>query len=676
MMAVARKTLCNGFPTRSGGRGLDAAFPPAAVRGRFFYSGFTLLEMLLVLFILGLMATAATVFTETLGTQSQYDDTRQRLDTLRRAIVGDPARISNGGSEVSGFVADMGRLPYCLRELIDGKCADADPEPIAWQLDEINGSGIWGGWRGPYLLAMPNSDGTRVFRDGWANKYADAAEDARNFGWVVSGALNVQSLGKDGAAGGEGLDADYPADSAASLIAQGDYSVNLRNWDEVEVQFDNQTDADVIAIPQGALRLRINYPVTPADPLEGPFPDWTNAELDSPEERDTAEFLSAPFPEAGPVYAAKESSLKAFVGEMMVPAEADLSGTTLTLPPLLTVSGATLGSNSLTVPAGTEIPVPAGTTLTGTSLKLPAGRIIVPPGSTLGGTTLTWPQLRVRVPAGSTLSGTTLAFPSSGGGMTVPAGSVLAGTQLTMQRQMSVPAGSSLAGGVLNLTITLTVPFGSTLAGGKLTLPSAGGPHAISWDASALLAYTDPYLYPALVLPADSAEPTKAGTRLLIYAELDTASVTAGNLAKYVLGTPVGSTLSGNVLTLPLSGSVTLPPGSVLQGSMRVVLGADTVTVPAGSTLAGTTLTLPTGDVLSVPEGSKLAGATLSLVPTLPVPWGMRSLTVVCENDGAGSAFDGDCDAGTSEPVEPYQVKLVPNLAPPAKPSPLHWKIR
>lgn len=38
---------------------------------------------------------------------------------IREAILGDPRKTVNGQAVMSGFVADMGRLPTCLRELLE-----------------------------------------------------------------------------------------------------------------------------------------------------------------------------------------------------------------------------------------------------------------------------------------------------------------------------------------------------------------------------------------------------------------------------------------------------------------------------------------------------------------------------------------------------------------------------
>ena len=75
-----------------------------------FQYGFTLLEMVLVLFLIGLLASAGLLFTEGVEDQAKYDETKRRMELIRKAIIGDATRTINGAPEVSGFAADMGRL--------------------------------------------------------------------------------------------------------------------------------------------------------------------------------------------------------------------------------------------------------------------------------------------------------------------------------------------------------------------------------------------------------------------------------------------------------------------------------------------------------------------------------------------------------------------------------------
>lgn len=209
--------------------------------------GFTLLEMLLVIFLMALVASAGLMLTEGVEDQAKYDETKHRMELIRKAIVGDPTRTVNGAPELSGFVADMGRLPLCLAELLtlgdevvpatvpktyESPCDDT-VIVSAWNLDQDTGVGI--GWRGPYLQVIPESGGGLRFRDGYGNEGANAANDALNSGWDYSVTGTTTSLSS------EGMDLTVATDDVAApqLIVSADWQVQLPA--AVSVTLENQS---------------------------------------------------------------------------------------------------------------------------------------------------------------------------------------------------------------------------------------------------------------------------------------------------------------------------------------------------------------------------------------------------------------------------------------------------
>ena len=81
--------------------------------------GFTLLELLLVVFILSVLALSAFSLTDTLDSnqdQFRYEAARNQARKFERAIVD---RVE-GQAVVGGFVADMGGLPLNMLELAFG----------------------------------------------------------------------------------------------------------------------------------------------------------------------------------------------------------------------------------------------------------------------------------------------------------------------------------------------------------------------------------------------------------------------------------------------------------------------------------------------------------------------------------------------------------------------------
>jgi prepilin-type N-terminal cleavage/methylation domain-containing protein len=81
---------------------------------------FTLVELLTVMVVLVALATITVKSTAQFSFDSRYQITQDHYDKIKTAILGNPNQTINGHPSVSGFVADMGRLPNCLRELIDG----------------------------------------------------------------------------------------------------------------------------------------------------------------------------------------------------------------------------------------------------------------------------------------------------------------------------------------------------------------------------------------------------------------------------------------------------------------------------------------------------------------------------------------------------------------------------
>jgi prepilin-type N-terminal cleavage/methylation domain-containing protein len=180
--------------------------------------GFTLIEMTVVLLLITLLASVAIRETNSLSFQVRYEQTQERLERIREAILGNPRQIINGQQAISGFVADMGRLPENLRELLQsGSCSDPTKKtpltctaPATWTWTSIityegkcsdttfstktacqtNGHGWLNvGWNGPYLQVSGNPGDADVLTDGWGT----------NYNWQMTGAdLVIESWGKDG----------------------------------------------------------------------------------------------------------------------------------------------------------------------------------------------------------------------------------------------------------------------------------------------------------------------------------------------------------------------------------------------------------------------------------------------------------------------------------------------
>lgn len=224
--------------------------PPRTVR----HCGFTLIELLVVVALLSSVSLLAFgIFAED-RTQIRYDDTRARLQVLRRAVLG--LNGPPGGETPGGFVADNGALPTDLATLLQAgslatrgvKSPVFDPKP-----DDTNcandGTGettiadaaaqLIKGHAGDYLGGLAFNG---RYRDGWGN--VSASDDALNFGWQTAydsaaRALSITSLGLDNAAGGS----DYAVDVGLG-IAANDWLIPLGGW---TVQLKNARATDISA---------------------------------------------------------------------------------------------------------------------------------------------------------------------------------------------------------------------------------------------------------------------------------------------------------------------------------------------------------------------------------------------------------------------------------------------
>jgi type II secretory pathway pseudopilin PulG len=211
----------------------------------------TLIELLLVLTILAALAASAASFVEEADDQLRYQDTQNRLTSLREGVLG---RAAAGRAKHDGFVADLGRLPATVKELVDPGLLPAwqiDP-PGLIDLATVPPTGLGYGWRGPYVPSLPRVSGERAYPDGWGNAGL-SGEPADDFGWLLqlNGAdLTLQSRGRDGKVGataGDPYSADYPN---GPLIQAADHALDLNGW-SVRVQ--------ITAASAQTLRLRLRY---------------------------------------------------------------------------------------------------------------------------------------------------------------------------------------------------------------------------------------------------------------------------------------------------------------------------------------------------------------------------------------------------------------------------------
>jgi len=113
--------------------------------------GFTLMELLVVLLIIGILSTVAIRTIDATRDRSFFDQTAKEMGQLAQAITGNPDLTYDGRRVDFGFYGDMGRLPSDLRELVHNP-GDSN-------------------WHGPYIRQTVSGDTASYLLDGWGDQY-------------------------------------------------------------------------------------------------------------------------------------------------------------------------------------------------------------------------------------------------------------------------------------------------------------------------------------------------------------------------------------------------------------------------------------------------------------------------------------------------------------------------
>ena len=112
--------------------------------------GFTLIELIIVIIIVGIMTTVAVRKLSTSLDTAKYEHTKKELDALAAAMVGDPSLFAEGSRTDFGYVGDVGALPPNLDAL-------------------VTNPGGFATWDGPYISR--GVDLNEFKQDGWKSAY-------------------------------------------------------------------------------------------------------------------------------------------------------------------------------------------------------------------------------------------------------------------------------------------------------------------------------------------------------------------------------------------------------------------------------------------------------------------------------------------------------------------------
>lgn len=118
--------------------------------------GFTLVELVIIIVVLGIVAAVAIPRYGNLTEAAKINATRSEMEIIKRAITGN-ARLIAGGEYIDcGFEGDVGFVPSRLQDLI------TKPDSIP-TYDKFTRRG----WNGPYL----DSTGGAYLTDAWLVPY-------------------------------------------------------------------------------------------------------------------------------------------------------------------------------------------------------------------------------------------------------------------------------------------------------------------------------------------------------------------------------------------------------------------------------------------------------------------------------------------------------------------------
>ncbi len=126
------------------------------ILGKLNQSGFTLIELVIVIITLGILAAVAIPKFTDMTEASKKTATKKEMFALKRAITGNPEALAGGRYIDRGFEGDVGFPPSLLQDLT----AKPGSVSVYNKLTSL-------GWNGPYIDNTENS----YLTDSWGNIY-------------------------------------------------------------------------------------------------------------------------------------------------------------------------------------------------------------------------------------------------------------------------------------------------------------------------------------------------------------------------------------------------------------------------------------------------------------------------------------------------------------------------
>ena len=248
---------------------------------------FTLLEMVIVISLMGIVASTAFVALNQRNDQERFNQTSLRYYDIKKSIIGEWQEIAPDSISSSGYIPDIGNLPQNLTYLFDrtGETSSTLDDVSPWSRigsniddsffiggddDGVSGNGaarkgirLFSGWRGPYYNIFLDD---ASLRDAWGWKWATVVEEIRDVGGsittpasilipdntnspndndTISDGIKFYSYGKDGIAGqldpNDDYENDFPLAEEFRTIADSTFKINEVKLPKIKVE---NTDND------------------------------------------------------------------------------------------------------------------------------------------------------------------------------------------------------------------------------------------------------------------------------------------------------------------------------------------------------------------------------------------------------------------------------------------------
>jgi len=130
--------------------------------------GFTMIEIIMVIIILGIIAAVAAPRVTNMISQSYISATQEEMMMLRETIIGNPDMRVGGEIADKGYRGDTGQSPTSWNDLIIKPTGMSAWNPFTQS-----------GWNGPYVL----DDGTGNYKiDAWGQVYGLTDSTIISFG--------------------------------------------------------------------------------------------------------------------------------------------------------------------------------------------------------------------------------------------------------------------------------------------------------------------------------------------------------------------------------------------------------------------------------------------------------------------------------------------------------------